>query len=175
MIMSDPGSDYTSEVFSHLVRWFGMNHLFSLVDRHESNGVEGSNKQILRHLRVLVEDERVKNEWSSPTVLPIVEYLVNSHENSETGVVPMSATFGSKDAIYCQLPEASDSKIKTHAYVTLLDDNLKMLHKISKRFQDQLIVERTQSTPLVGSRRVTLFSIASTRVSRGQVSCHRSS
>jgi hypothetical protein len=51
-IISDPGSDLTSEVIKHLTDWFKTKHVFSLVDRHESNGVEGSNKQILRHLNV---------------------------------------------------------------------------------------------------------------------------
>ena len=39
-----------------------MQHVFSLVDRHEFNGVEGSNKQILCHVRVLVEEERTKEQ-----------------------------------------------------------------------------------------------------------------
>ena len=115
-ILTDPGSDFKSEVITHLTRWFGMQHVFSLVDRHESNGVEGSNKQILRHVRVLVEEERTKDEWSSPTILPLVEYLVNSHTSSETGIIPFQATFGSNDATYMQLPEKLDPAQKAHAF-----------------------------------------------------------
>ena len=48
-LLSDPGSDLMSEVIAHLNRWFGIHHRVSLVDRHESNGVEGTNKQVLRH------------------------------------------------------------------------------------------------------------------------------
>jgi hypothetical protein len=47
----------------------------SLVDRHESNGVEGTNKQTLRHLRALTQEENIKSEWSSPSVLSIIENL----------------------------------------------------------------------------------------------------
>jgi len=148
VIISDPGSDFKSEVFGHLVRWFGLNHFFSLVDRHESNGVEGSNKQILRHIRALVGDERVKDEWSAPTILPIVEYLVNSYDSSETGIVPLQATFGSQDAVYLQLPESADPKVLTHSYVLLLDANLKHLREVSKAFQDQLVAERIAETPV---------------------------
>ncbi len=50
-IVTDPGSDLTSEVIRHLHRFFGIRHVFSIVERHQSNGVEGSNKSILRHLR----------------------------------------------------------------------------------------------------------------------------
>ena len=51
-LISDPGSDLTSEVVKHLTDWYGIRHVFSLVDRHESNGVEGTNKSILRHLQL---------------------------------------------------------------------------------------------------------------------------
>ena len=32
MLMTDPGSDFKSEVVAHLTRWFGIDHKFSLVD-----------------------------------------------------------------------------------------------------------------------------------------------
>ena len=147
VIMTDPGSDFKSEVVGHLVRWFGMLHVFSLIDRHESNGVEGTCKQVSRHVRVLTQEERIKDEWSSPTVLPLIEYIVNSHENSETGVIPLEATFGSKDSIYMTMPDGLDPAEHTHEFVRRLDENLAHLRAVSKRFQEQLIAERTSVTP----------------------------
>ena len=44
IIMTEPGSDFKSEVVAHLTKWFGMRHVFSLVERHESCGVEGTHK-----------------------------------------------------------------------------------------------------------------------------------
>ena len=76
VLMTDPGSDLKSEVIAHLIRYSGMDHRISLVDRHESNGVEGTNKQTLRHLRVLTQEENIKSEWSSPSILPIIENLL---------------------------------------------------------------------------------------------------
>jgi hypothetical protein len=61
VLMTDPGSDFTSEVMGHLTRWFGVDHKLSLVDRHESCGVEGTNKQVARHVRVLTQEERIIN------------------------------------------------------------------------------------------------------------------
>ena len=110
----DPGSEYTAEVIKHLHQWLGMNQKFSLVDRHTSSGVEGTNKQLLRHLRALVHDERVGNKWSDPTILPLILYLVNSSHSSETGVTPMQAKFGSIDMTYHQLPEDTPSSEVTH-------------------------------------------------------------
>ena len=57
--ISDPGSDLMSEIVILLNKWFGIDKLVSPVDRHESNGVEPTNKQILRHLSALVHDERI--------------------------------------------------------------------------------------------------------------------
>ena len=43
-IITDPGSDIMSQVVTQLNQWMGVEHLISLVGRHESNGVEGTNK-----------------------------------------------------------------------------------------------------------------------------------
>ena len=53
-LVSDPGSDLTSKVVQELNDWFGVQHRFSLVDRHESNGVERTNATILSGLRAMV-------------------------------------------------------------------------------------------------------------------------
>ena len=57
-IISDPGSQFLSDTVQQLNAWFGIRHRVSLVDVHESNGVERTNGEILRHLRALVNDER---------------------------------------------------------------------------------------------------------------------
>ena len=124
-----------------------MDYMFSLVDRHESYGVEDTGKQFARHVRVLTQEERIKDKWSSPTVLPLIEYLVNSHVSSETGIIPLEATFGSQDAIYLNMPQGLNSSDRIHEFVCKLDENLQHLRAVSKQFQDQLILERTSSTP----------------------------
>ena len=50
--------------------------MVSLVDRHESNGVEGPNKQLLRHLRTLVYDTRIISRWTDPTILCMVLFVI---------------------------------------------------------------------------------------------------
>ena len=56
--------------------------MISLVDRHEFNGVEGTSKQILRHLRTLVHDLRIPKNWSDPTILSLVLFSINDAVNS---------------------------------------------------------------------------------------------
>jgi hypothetical protein len=45
VIITDPGSNLTSEEVEQLNKWIGIQDQKSLVGRHESNGVEGSNKR----------------------------------------------------------------------------------------------------------------------------------
>ena len=85
-IWSDPGSDFMSQVVKLLNQWFGIRHVVSLVDRHQSNGVEGTNKRILSHLRTLCHDEGLQSKWSDPCVLALILFVINDEVNSETGV-----------------------------------------------------------------------------------------
>ena len=99
-LISDPGSDLMSEIVILLNKWFGIDKFVSLFDRHESNGVELTNKQILRHLSALVHDERISQSWSDPTVLPLIEHFLNSAIHSETSLSPLEAKFGSSNLPY---------------------------------------------------------------------------
>jgi hypothetical protein len=146
-IITDPGSEFTAEVVQHLHRWIGIRHRFSLVDRHESNGVEGTNKLILRHLKALVYDERVRDQWSSPTILPLVFFILNSTDSSETGIIPFHATFGADDETYLRMPDQLDDSQRTHDYVRLLNNNLRHLTAVSTKYQHALVLQRTASTP----------------------------
>lgn len=146
-IYSDPGSEYMSDVVKQLNIWFGINTVFSLVDRHESNGVEGPNKQILRHLMALVHDERIVNKWSSPDVFPLILHMINETYNTESGIIPLHAMFGSADETYHRLPKEQDINKVTNNYIKLLDENLRVIRSISKRYQDSLVVNRIADTP----------------------------
>ena len=90
-IISDPGSDFMSDMVSQLNEWLGVHHTVSLVDRHESNGVEAHNREILRHLSALIHDYRVIHKWSDPSVLLLIAYTLNAYTSSETGVSPFQA------------------------------------------------------------------------------------
>lgn len=146
-ISFDPGSENKNDIVDFLHKWLGIRQVFSLVDRPQSNGVEGSNKSILRHLLALVFDERVKNRWSEDSMLPIIFFIINSNLNAETGVVPFHAHFGSHDATYFKLPMNLDLSLSTVEYIRLLDTNLQLIRKISKEYQNKLILERSASNP----------------------------
>jgi len=146
-VWTDPGSNILSDVVEQLNKWLQVKHVVSLVDRHESNGVEGSNKQILRHVRTLVHDLRVKERWSDPIILCLVFFVINDQINSETGVRPLDAMFGSADGPYLRLPKEGLPADITNAWVVELDADLKHIRKVSEEYQKKLVQERTQATP----------------------------
>jgi hypothetical protein len=146
-LWSDPGSDLMSRVVAQLNQWLGVKHVFSLVDRHQSNGVEGTNKQILRHLKTLVHDERVVKKWSDPTVLSLVLFAINDAVNSETGVRPLDAKFGSADGPYLALPEGALPSEVSHDWIRALDADLKRVREVSTKYQQELAKERVSETP----------------------------
>ena len=58
-IVSDPGANITSKMVKEVNDWLGLRHFISLVDVHESNGVERTNKEVLRHLRALTNGDNL--------------------------------------------------------------------------------------------------------------------
>ena len=158
-LISDPGSELTSEGVALLNQWFGIHHRVSLVDRHESNGVEGANKQILRRLRDLSLDEQisrnqlnqaksllsyqsVKDVWSSPHVIGWVSYIMNSLDTSETGVSAFDLTFGTSAQKHFVFPERPLDRKSAVEYLRVLDDALQDLTKTTSAFQDRIVEKR---------------------------------
>ena len=161
-IISDPGSEFTSAGLAQLNSWFGIEPRFSLVDRHESNGVENTNRQILRRLRELVTEsdiakhkatidsnfksmltsENVQDRWSSPHIIYWVSYLINKLSIFETGVSPYELTFGSKANQYFDFPVAPLDKQSAHKYIRTLSEDLEYLQKQCKSFQDNIVEKR---------------------------------
>ena len=147
-VWTDSGSNILSDVVKQLNEWLQVRHVVALVDRHETNGVEGSNKQIVRHLQTLVHDLRIVDRWSDPIILCLVLFVINDQVNSETGVRPLDAKFGSAAGPYLRLPADELPENITNAWVVALDADLKHIRKISSEYQQQLVIERTRNTPV---------------------------
>jgi hypothetical protein len=144
-LISDPGSEFTSETIECLNKWFGIHHRFSLVDRHESNGVEGGNKQVLRHVRALICDERIKDRWSDITVIGWITFIMNSFDDSESGMPPYTLMFGSEAARYFDFPSTSLDIKTAPKFLKQLDDDLLIVRENALRYQKALADDRTKS------------------------------
>ena len=134
----DPGSDIMSETVQHLNKFLGIRSKVSLVNRHESNGVEPYNKEILKHLCNIVYDEDVKDKWSDPTILPVIALTINSFDSSGCGYTPLQIQFGIADAEHFKLPNLELSTM-THAdwnnYVTNLNQGISRVRNAAAKAQ----------------------------------------
>jgi len=88
------GGQFISEVVTVMANWFGTTQLFTIGYRPQANGlVERANGEIMRHLKAIVLDSNLKNQWSLG--LPLVQRVLNATVHSSTGVAPVVLLFGS--------------------------------------------------------------------------------
>ena len=155
--ISDPGSDYTSHATALLNKWLGMEPQFSLVDVHESNMTESSNRKILEMLRYLNIDDLdmfkanpsgQRLEWDDPIVQAAVTLAMNENVSTETGHTPFELTFGPNIADRFRFlapgPEYNASK-----YLKLLGQLLAELRLSAYKFSSKVKSKRQEATPLL--------------------------
>jgi len=146
-IISDPGSMFMSDAVAQLNAWLGIRHKVSLVDVHESNGVERTNAEILRHLRSLCNDERIRKHWSEPHVICLIEYALNSRVHSESSHSALELKFGTEDAKYFKLPDELSPGSISNEWLKSLNENLRVIRDINVQFQEELIKEQLKDNP----------------------------
>ena len=138
-LRSDPGPDLTSAVIKSVNEYLGIKHSFSIANRHESTGVEGTNRLILQHIRNMCLESSVRDTWSDPLYLQPLKFILNTFPHSYTGVSPWLLTFGT-DAFH-SLPYStavSPPLDSSAAIVIKLDQHLTQLRDQTKDFQETL-------------------------------------
>ena len=148
-LVSDPGSAFMSKAVATLNELFNVRHKVSLVGRHESNGVEGSIKQFLRHLKTYVFDERVVDRWSDSNIISLINFTLNSRQTPETGsYTPFQLKFGTQDAEHFKLPVNISTGAKAIECLKQLDEDLRIIRELSIQAQQELVLERqTKDAP----------------------------
>ena len=142
---TDPGSSFTTEVLTQLNAWMDMFHKLSLVDRHESCGVEGTNRIVLEHTKALVQSERAAKIWDQPEYIQTVENIINRYSDWETGLSPNELTYGSESMIYYKLLDPVPSVDEKHEYLQRLNNYLTIARSESELFHKQLLEKRARS------------------------------
>ena len=155
---TDPGSCFTSHVIAFLNKWFGFGHKVSLVDRHESCGVEGTNKSIIRHIKALTMCESAYKIWDEPEYIQTVKNIVNSTADTENGASPHELTFGSESLRYFDIPEPLESNEGIPAsdrtrYLENLNNNLRIIHQEKEEYHRKILEERATENPLAIEQR----------------------
>jgi hypothetical protein len=92
-IQSDNGPQFVNKDLQELFGLTSISHIRVIPYSHQENGiVERVNKEVNRHLRNIIFDNRVYHSWSA--YLPMVERIINTTRHSETGQVPAHLVFG---------------------------------------------------------------------------------
>ena len=169
-IHTDPGSDICSQAVQQLNAWFGVTHQTSLVDVHTSNGVENTNGRILRFLRTLVAERDIKRIWSKPSILLAIQFHLNDHLNSEFGVRPFDATYGTESGAYYLLPTAMSPQVASHERLKLLNEDLRIVRDLSYKHKSKITDSRIKN-PSVSHNKfqpgdLVLFHVSKPRPSK---------
>ena len=78
---------------TELLRLLGTEHVRTIAHSHEENSiVERVNKEVMRHLRALVFDDKTFANWSLK--LPLVQRILNSSVHDSIGVSPAQLLLG---------------------------------------------------------------------------------
>ena len=138
-IISDPGSAFTFNVVSNLIKWLGIPHHVSLIGRHEFNGTEHVNALLVSYLGCLVHGERLVHRWASDTA---------TMPNSELGgFSPSELKFGTRDFKFFELLQPLIPRDNYGDLVSQLDYKLATLRYITAKFQQSLRESRQALTP----------------------------
>ena len=92
-IRSDNGTQFVNKLHDELFRLSGVQHLRTIPHSSESNAiVERANKEVLKHLRNILFDDKLSSEWNR--AIPFVQRIMNSERSSVTGAKPSEIILG---------------------------------------------------------------------------------
>jgi transposase InsO family protein len=93
-IRSDGGSQFVNNLIAELATLLHAEQQIGTAYSKEENAiVERANKEVVRHLSHIINDHRVRSNWSMDQ-LPLVTRIMNSAEKVTTGVSPAELLFG---------------------------------------------------------------------------------
>jgi hypothetical protein len=92
-IRSDGGSQFQNQLMTHLSSLLNYHHTIVVAYHPEGNGmVERRMKEIMKHLRALVFENRIKDVWSQ--FLPLVQRIINYSIDGSIGTQPARVLLG---------------------------------------------------------------------------------
>ena len=93
VVVSDNGQTLVANIVEELTELIGIKHDTTMAYSSQENGmVERANKEVVRHLRNIIFDNKVLLKWSN--YLPLVQRIMNVSTHSATGVSPAAIVYG---------------------------------------------------------------------------------
>ena len=98
----------------------GSDHQITTAYSHQENALVGrANKEVLRHLRAIIFNQKVITRWS--LALPLLQSIINAELNSNTGCAPAQSIFGNsidldRGILLSFIPEGNNTTLKLCHY-----------------------------------------------------------
>ena len=97
-IRPDGGSQFTANICREVAKNLGILHFVILPYHPQANGiVERRNGEVMKHLRAIVMERRVKSKWSR--FLPVVQNILNNTVDLSLNVSPAKLLFGTQSRL----------------------------------------------------------------------------
>jgi len=94
ILRSDRGSQYVNNIVTEFCKLVTTTPEHTLAYSKEENAiVERANKEVMRHLRAIILEQKVQENWSCDQ-LPLVQRILNCEVKTNTGVSPAELLFG---------------------------------------------------------------------------------
>lgn len=162
-LMSDGGTQFTNELWDELSILMGTEKLESFPYSHEENGlVERANKEVMRHLRNIIFDQKLQySDWSM--YLPMVQRIMNSHPIGTTGVTPAQLLFGNAVSLNDRILTPQKGYVESRLLQKLTSDMLDMQARLVAKHTEFLKNQDEQhlATPYDTSKKHDSFPIGS--------------
>lgn len=133
-ILSDNGTQFVNDLIDEFLVIIGSEHLLTIPYSKQENGmVERANKEVLRHLRNLIYDDKLRDEWD--IALPLVRRILNATDHSSIGMSPAKLLFaGGIDLDRNIIKEFNKEKKKRN-----INDYLTKMKILQKKIVDKAI------------------------------------
>ena len=92
-LLSDKGTEYINKIIASFLELMHTSEIDILPGIKEQNSiVERRNKEVIRHIRQILDHTKVKDHWSDAA--PLVQRIMNSNKISSIGTTPARIIFG---------------------------------------------------------------------------------
>jgi hypothetical protein len=143
---TDPGSTFKSKLVESLVnKWLRVSHKISLVDKHESNGVEQNIRKTIHFLKTLCNSEGARELWDQPEFYLACEAVLNDYADYETGISPNQMVYGNLQSVYMGLPDRIDTVEQHETYLQNINDCLDIIRPAADEYHAEIIAARKRN------------------------------
>ena len=135
---TDNGTNFKSRLMAELLQRLGSDHHLTQAHSKEQNSiVERANKEVVRHLRNLIFEDRIGAKWSD--YLPLVQRIMNTKVHSATGLAPAEIVFPSHGIRVDKsvLNEVGDSYITSDYIKALVEAQATVIELAQKHLRDK--------------------------------------